>query len=123
MSNRPRSPKLVYDDDCGFCTWCARWAVRIAPVEAVGFSDLTADQQAMLPDDWEECAHLVVGRTVYSCGEAIEQTLARSNVPTSVALGMLRSVPGYAEARERGYRWAADNRDRWGQFKRAESVE
>ncbi|MWG34403.1 DCC1-like thiol-disulfide oxidoreductase family protein [Halomarina oriensis] len=123
MNDRRRTPKIVYDDDCGFCTWCARWAVRVAPVEAVGFSDLTDDQRALLPGDWEACAHLVVGRTVYSCGEAIEQTLARSNVPTSVAVGTLRSLPGYDEARERGYRWAADRRDRWGRFRRAESVE
>jgi predicted DCC family thiol-disulfide oxidoreductase YuxK len=122
MSERRHTPKLVYDDDCGFCTWCARWAVRVAPVEAVGFSDLTDDQRAMLPADWEECAHLVVGRTVYSCGEAIEQTLARSNVPTSVAMGMLRGLPGYAEARERGYRWAADNRDEWGKLASADSL-
>ncbi|MFC5971774.1 DCC1-like thiol-disulfide oxidoreductase family protein [Halomarina salina] len=124
MSERRRTrPQLVYDDDCGFCTWCARWAVRVAPVDAVGFDELTDEQRARLPDDWEECAHLLVGRTVYSCGEAIEQTLARSNIPASAALGLLRQVPGYAAFREESYRWAADHRDWWGQIRRADSVE
>ena len=123
MSKRPRTrPKLVYDDDCGFCTWCARWAVRNAPVDAVGFSDLSDEERAPLPEDWEECVHLVVGRTVYSCGEAIEQTLVRSTLPAGTVLGMLRRVPGYAAVRERGYHWAADRRDRWGKVARAESV-
>ena len=123
MSERRRTrPTLVYDDDCGFCTWCARWAVRVAPVEVVGFSDLSDDQRAMLPEDWEDCAHLVVGRTVYSCGEAIEQTLARSVLPVSTAFGLLRRVPGYAEAREESYHWAAEHRDWWGKVARAEGV-
>ena len=123
MSERHRTrPQLVYDDDCGFCTWCARWAVRVAPVEPVGFSELSEEERTSLPDDWEECTHLVVGRTVYSCGEAIEQTLARSNVPTGVAIGMLRNVPGYEEARERGYRWAAERRGEWGTVASADSL-
>ena len=123
MSERRRThPTLVYDDDCGFCTWCAKWAVRIAPVEVVGFSDLSDERRSRLPDEWEECVHLLVGRTVYSCGEAIEQTLARSNLPASAALGMLRRIPGYEDVREGSYRWAAERRDWWGRVARANGL-
>ncbi|WP_254536365.1 thiol-disulfide oxidoreductase DCC family protein [Halomarina litorea] len=114
--------RLVYDDDCGFCTWCARWAVRLAPVEAVGFADLSAADRDLLPDDYETCAHLVAGRTVYSCGEAIEQTLARSHPAAGYLFGALRGVPGYASVRERAYRWAADHRDWWGKVVSAGAI-
>lgn len=114
--------RLVYDDDCGFCTWCARWAVRVAPVEAVGFSDLSEADRALLPDDYETCAHLVAGRTVYSCGEAVEQALARAHPAVAELFGVLRGVPGYSTVRERAYRWGADRRDWWGKVLSSSSV-
>ena len=108
--------RLVYDDDCGFCTWCARWAARLAPVELIGFSELSEEDQALLVEDYETCAHLITGRTVYSCGEAMEQTLARAHPAVGLLFGALRGVPGYPAFRERAYRWAADRRDWWGRL-------
>lgn len=120
MDNHP--PRLVYDDDCGFCTWCARLADRAGDVDPVGFSELTPDQRARLPDDYETCAHLLADDAVYSCGEAIEQALVRVSVAFRVAVAVLSLLPGYPRLRERCYRWAADHRDWWGRVASAESV-
>ena len=111
-------PTLVYDDDCGFCTWWARWAARNADVALVGFTDLTDDQRARLPDDYEACAHLLTDGAVYSCGEAVERVLARSNRALDDLFAELRDVPGYGTLRERTYRFNADRRDLWGKLVR-----
>jgi predicted DCC family thiol-disulfide oxidoreductase YuxK len=119
--------RLVYDDDCGFCTWCARVADRYTPVEPVGFAaldgDADADLRARLPERYEECAHLVVGRTVYSCGEAVEQALARAHPAVGLLFGLLRSVPGYSCLREDLYRWGADRRTLWGRVVSSSSLD
>ena len=117
----PRSrapPRLVYDDDCGFCTWCADYADRHGEFEVVGFSELTPDQRARLPADYETCAHLLTDDAVYSCGAATEEIMARlDGVPRAVARAF-RLLPegGRTRIREPFYRWAADRRDWWGKF-------
>lgn len=107
-------PRLVYDDDCGFCAWSAEFVARHGEFELVGFSALTADQRARLPENYEQCAHLLTDRRVYSCGEAMEEAFARTDLPPSAVVPVLRQVPGHADRRERGYRWVADNRDLFG---------
>ncbi|MFC7156479.1 thiol-disulfide oxidoreductase DCC family protein [Halomarina halobia] len=107
-------PLLVYDDDCGFCTWSARWAVRHADVEPVGFSELSDDLRARLPADYGRCAHLLADGRIYSCGAATERTLERVHPALRGSFAVLRRVPGYAHLRERLYRWTADRRAWWG---------
>ncbi|MFC7135194.1 MULTISPECIES: DCC1-like thiol-disulfide oxidoreductase family protein [Salinibaculum] len=107
---------LVYDDDCGFCTW---WAYRIADrseVDLVGFSELTDDLRERLPDDYEDCAHLVTDDEVYSCGESIEEAFLHSGVGGDVrpVVEFLRQFDEYGGLRERAYRLVADNRDTLG---------
>ena len=102
--------RLVFDDDCGFCTWCANVGARHGPVETVGFQELSPDQLARLPDDYEDCSHLLTDDAVYSCGAAIERTLELDFPVLRPVFGALRMVPGYAALRERLYRWGADNR-------------
>lgn len=114
--------RMVYDDDCGFCTWCARQGVRFADVEAVAFSDVGPDQETRLPPDWRESAHLLTDDAVYSGGGAIEQVLARMHPALDVVFAGLRRVPGYPWLRERLYHWAAAHRDWWGQVVRRESL-
>ena len=109
---------LVYDDDCGFCTWWARWAARNADVSLVGFSELGESERERLPPDYESCAHLLTADAVYSCGEAVERVLARSDRTLSCVLDELREVPGYERFRERFYRFNADRRDLWGKLVR-----
>jgi len=109
---------LVYDDDCGFCTW---WAERIesrADVTLLGFSDLDAETRERLPEDYEECAHLLTDEEVYSCGESIEEALLRSEVGGEAreAVEVMRGFEEYERLRELAYRAVADRRDVLGQF-------
>lgn len=107
-------PRLVYDDDCGFCTWSAEFVARHGDFELVGFSDLTPDQRARLPTDYEDCAHLLTDRRVYSCGEAMEEAFARTDLESADIVPLLRRLPGHSRRREKGYRWVAENRDLFG---------
>ncbi len=109
-------PVVVYDDDCGFCTWSAEWAASHGDFETVGFSELSAAQRRRLPDDYEECAHLLADGAVYSCGAATEEVLARADSPVRHAVAAFRRVPGRERVREPLYRWVADHRSWFGRF-------
>ena len=109
---------FVYDDDCGFCTWWAEFFAHRTNLETVGFDELTDDQLEQLPDDYESCAHLIVGETVYSCGAAIEQSLVRADLPPGFGeiADFLGQFEDYERFRERVYREFADRRALLGQF-------
>ena len=107
-------PRLVYDDDCDFCTWSANFVARHGEFELVGFGELPPEQRARLPADYERCAHLVTDRRVYSCGEAMEEAFRRTDLTSAQAVSLLRRLPGHARRREKGYRWVANNRDVFG---------
>ncbi|SEW15111.1 DCC1-like thiol-disulfide oxidoreductase family protein [Natrinema salifodinae] len=111
-------PTLVYDDDCGFCTWWADFFDERTDLRIVGFSDLTDDLRERLPDNYEDCSHLMTDDGVYSCGASIEEALVRTDVaePAGDVVGFLRQFRDYEQFREQSYRWVADNRDRWGQL-------
>ncbi|MFB6083386.1 MAG: DCC1-like thiol-disulfide oxidoreductase family protein [Halorientalis sp.] len=106
---------LVYDDDCGFCTRCAEYLDDRSTVEIVGFSELDADLRERLPEDYEECSHLVTEDAVYSCGESIERAFLRSEIGEDYrpVVEFLRSFEEYERLRERGYELVADNRSFW----------
>ncbi|ELY68548.1 DCC1-like thiol-disulfide oxidoreductase family protein [Natrinema versiforme] len=109
---------LVYDDDCGFCTWWAEYFDERTDLRIVGFSDLTDDLRDRLPEDYEDCSHLVAADGVYSCGASIEEAFVRTDVaePAQDVVEFLRQFEDYEHFRERSYRWIADNRDRWGTY-------
>ena len=109
---------FVYDDDCGFCTWWADYFVQRTELDAIGFGELTVEQRGRLPDDFESCAHLLTDESVYSCGAAIEQSLARADIPPGAGefVAFLRQFEDYERFRERLYREIADRRDLWGQL-------
>ncbi|THE66642.1 DUF393 domain-containing protein [Salinadaptatus halalkaliphilus] len=109
-------PRLVFDDVCGFCTWCAVFAAKRGEFELVGFSDLSPDQLARLPDDYEECTHLLTDEAVYSCGEAVEETLARVETPSRLLAQAFRQLPNRETTRESLYREVADRRDVFGRL-------
>ncbi len=111
-------PRLVYDDDCGFCTWCAEYAAARGTFELVGFAELTPDQRARLPDEYEDCAHLLTQDAVYSCGEAIEIATAKLGLSHRFAVALFRAAPGSGQVREPLYRWVADRRSLWGKLLR-----
>jgi len=114
---------FVYDDTCGFCSWWASLFARRSALGIVGFSALTEEERERLPEDYEDCAHLLTDGRVYSCGAAIEQAFLLSDLAppgTDDAIGFLRQFDDYDRLRESVYRAAADRRDVWGQFASAE---
>ncbi len=109
---------FVYDDDCGFCTWWADFFAHRTNLAIVGFDELTDEQRALLPDDYESCSHLLSDGAVYSCGAAIEQSFARADLPPGAEdlVRFLSQFEDYERFRERVYREFADRRELWGQF-------
>lgn len=109
-------PVLVYDDDCGFCTWWAEFFEDRSGVRIVGFSELEPALRERLPAEYEECSHLVADGAVYSCGASIEEALLRTDLGSVArpAVERLRGIGAYRALREWGYRLGADNRDFWG---------
>jgi predicted DCC family thiol-disulfide oxidoreductase YuxK len=117
--SRPTLPALVFDDDCGFCTWWAEFFEERTDVRIVGFTDLTPALRARLPEEYEDCSHLVTYDEVYSCGQSLEEGVARLGDEYGVtreAVEFLRNFEDYERLRERGYREVANNRDFWGTF-------
>jgi predicted DCC family thiol-disulfide oxidoreductase YuxK len=108
---------LVYDDDCGFCTWWAEFLDERSEIPIVGFSELTPELRERLPENYEDCSHLVADERVYSCGESIEEAFARADVGPDLRdpVDFLRSFEDYGQIRERVYRVVANNRDKAGQ--------
>jgi len=109
-------PTLVYDDDCEFCTWAAEWVADRAPVDIVGFSDLTDAQIGRLPEDWRECAHLLAAGEVHSCGAAMEEAFLLTDDDGTKFVRAAREVPGYERVRDRAYRFVADHRGWFGRL-------
>ena len=107
---------LVYDDDCGFCTWSAEWLDDNADVRIVGFSDIDDSLRDRLPPVYESCAHLVTEAGTYSCGGSIEEALLRTEYGSHARplVSKLREYGAYRNAREWAYRRVADNRDLFG---------
>jgi len=113
-------PVFVYDDDCGFCTWWARFFEDNADVTLVGFSELdeTPAIRERLPEEYETCSHLVTDEAVYSCGKSIEETLLRTDPGPLVRpfVERLRQFGRYETVREGGYKQVAHSRDIWGRW-------
>ena len=112
--SREPVPRLVYDDVCGFCTWCGEFAAARGSFELVGFSELTDEQLGRLPDDYEECTHLLTDDEVYSCGEAVAEAGRRLETPVRYPLLAVSRLPGSERLREPIYRIGASNRDLFG---------
>lgn len=105
-------PTLVYDDDCGFCTWWANYVAQRSDIRLIGFSELSEEMRDRLPADYEECSHLVTDDEVYSCGASIEESLVRLDRTTDFRplAKFLRQFDEYTQLRERLYRKGADHR-------------
>jgi predicted DCC family thiol-disulfide oxidoreductase YuxK len=110
------TPVLVFDDDCGFCTWWAEFLAARSDITLVGYTDVGDDLREGLPEGWRQCSHLVTDEGVYSCGRSIEEAFARSEfgAPARPVIDALGEFGPYNDLRERGYRWVAENRSVWG---------
>jgi len=114
---------LVYDDNCGFCMYMIQWLLRFGEFAPTGFSKLTPAQEARLPEEYDTCMHLLTDDAVYSCGEALEQCVARCGAVGSSVVRVARLLPFWELVRERGYRFVADRRALWGRFRSCEHIE
>lgn len=109
-------PLIVYDDDCGFCTWSVEYADRRGDFDLVGFSELSAEERARLPGGYRRCVHLLTDEDVYSCGAATEEILTRLDAPVALAARAFRRVPASEKVRDPLYRWVADHRSWFGRL-------
>ncbi len=118
MSDQVSYPVLVYDDDCGFCTWWANYFDQRTDYVIIGFSELDAELERRLPDEYTSCSHFVTETEVYSCGASIEEAFRRSRIGRvfSPVIRVLRWFRVYHWGRERVYRWIAKNRSMWGRL-------
>ena len=109
---------LVFDDDCGFCTWWAELFAERGDLRLVGFSELDAEPELreVLPAEYDSCSHLITEDAIYSCGASIEEAFARSDLgePVRPVIDRLRQVGIYGDVREWGYRRVSGNRSFWG---------
>jgi len=111
-------PTIVYDDDCGFCTWSVEYALARGSFSAVGFSELDDARRDRLPPDYERCVHLLTPDRVRSCGAAAEGVLARLAGPAGGLARAFRLIPAPLRRalREPLYRLVADNRGPFGRL-------
>jgi predicted DCC family thiol-disulfide oxidoreductase YuxK len=111
-------PKLVYDDDCHFCTWSATYAVKRSDIQPVrlsevqeGRSRLSDEERERLPDGYEECAQLITEDAVYSCGAATEESLVIAETLPAEMVNFLRQFEDYERLREAVYHFTSNHRD------------
>lgn len=111
-------PKLVYDDNCRFCTWSATFAVRRSDIQPVRLSRvqeresrLNDAERARLPEGYEQCAQLITDDAVYSCGASVEQSLVIAGVLPESLVDFLRHFEDYERLREASYHLLSNNRD------------
>ena len=104
---------LVFDGDCGFCTWSAgllrRWSrdgLTVVPWQRVDLAGLGLTAA--------ECARAVQCVTpdgTYSGGQAVARSLRGCRQPWRTA-GAVLALPALRPVVERGYAWVADHRHR-----------
>lgn len=105
------APKLVYQGNCRFCAWAAKWADEHGEFEPLGFDQLTDSERARLPVDYEECAHIVTDETVYSRGEAVERALVHAGLLPGEVVEFLGQFEDYPRLREAVYHSVSERRD------------
>lgn len=117
------APVVLYDADCGFCTWVVdRIAARVAP-GAVEIVPLQSDRADRLLDGrvdeaakWESWHLVEADGSLYSGGEAVPRVLRHvkgGRIAGRVAERLPRATAG-------AYRLVARNRDRLGRVVRAD---
>ncbi|MFB6283160.1 MAG: thiol-disulfide oxidoreductase DCC family protein [Halobacteria archaeon] len=112
------SATLVYDDDCGFCKWWAEIYRKHSSIDVLGFSEISPKLEELLPDDYENCSHVVTEDRIYSCGASMEEAFVRSSFgkPFRPIIKFLRTFKLYNLFRAKAYRFVADHRDTAGKF-------
>ena len=122
-ASSPSVPVVLYDADCGFCTWVVdRIAARVAPgsIEMVALQAARADELlAGRLDDaakWESWHLVEPGGALYSGGAAVPRVLR--HVRGGHVVG--RIAARLPKTTDVAYRFAARHRDKLGRVVRAE---
>lgn len=104
---------LLYDGDCGFCTWSAGLLEKIGPeaeIAAWQLTDLTA-LGVTVEQTTEAVQWVGPDGTVRSGHEAIAATLSSAGLPWKLA-GRVLLLPGISSLAAKAYRLVANNRYR-----------
>jgi predicted DCC family thiol-disulfide oxidoreductase YuxK len=99
-----------------------QWLLLWGKFDPVGFGELTTDQQARLPDEYNNCMHLLTDNAVYSCGEGFEQCIAHCGTTGASIVQIARLVPLWEDIRKHGYQFIADRRSIWGKFRSCKDI-
>lgn len=108
------APILIFDGDCGFCTWAVQVTQQrirpravIRPWQHINLNEIGVTR--------EQCAEAVqwvdTSGAVFSGGRAVSQALLVSPMPWS-ALGRFFTLPGVRSLVDLVYRGVAANRSR-----------
>ena len=108
----PPRPLLVYDGDCGFCGYWARYWQKLTGdcVDYRPYQDVTARYPAIAPAEFQRAVQFIApdGRRA-SAAEASFLTL--SHAPgKGLWLALYRNLPGFAFVSERAYAFVAAHR-------------
>ena len=104
---------LVFDGDCGFCTWSAgllqRWSragLAVVPWQHADLRDL-----GLTAAECARAVQCVAPEGSYSGGQAVARALRDCRQPWRSA-GVILAIPALRPLVEHGYSWVADNRYR-----------
>lgn len=119
----PAVPVVLYDADCGFCTWVVdriaarveRGAIEIVPLQGPRADELLAGRVGER-EKWESWHLVEPDGTLYSGGDAVPRVLRY--VKGGRAIG--RAAARFPRATAGAYRFTARNRDRFGRLVRAD---
>jgi predicted DCC family thiol-disulfide oxidoreductase YuxK len=105
-------PLLIYDGDCGFCGYWARYWQRLTgdAVEYRPYQEVAAKYPAILPADFQRAVQFIApdGHRA-SAAEASFLTLSHAH-RRGFWLALYRNVPGFAAVSERTYAFIAAHR-------------
>lgn len=105
-------PVLVFDGDCGFCTWSVYQIRRfVRPhAEIVPWQLTDLDALGVTPDECMQAVQFVTSAGLHSSGSrAVAELFRHSPIPWP-ALGVIMDWPGISFVADRAYKWIAANR-------------
>lgn len=109
-----RTPVLIFDGDCAFCTTAVRWLDRVLPAMPASSPYQRTDLAAygLTTADGQSRVWLVAGGRRYGGAAAVAALLRRQPAPALRMLGWLGTVPPWSWAAELSYRLIARYRHR-----------
>lgn len=123
MERAAAVPVVLYDADCGFCTWIvdriaarvARGSIEIVSLQASRADDLLAGRLSERAK-WESWHFVEPDGGLYSGGPAVPRVLRYVKGGRTIG----RLAARFPRATDAAYRFAARNRDRFGRVVRAD---